>query len=250
MPQNHQDEAFPRRLSHDCSFGWHLTNIHNQYYALPNNKYRSSNTESPSPALSVRYPFTLIVPLYPIAVSDKVSVLYNGLGTHIQLVPPNQLVVYMKTLSSGSFLYPACITCVKLSLLAFYKRLFPIKPMVLAVNIVGAMVLLWCFGVCLIGAVTCIPFRKLWEPTIPGGCIDLAKFYYGLQIPNIVTDAVILVMPLRVVWDLQMKRVQKVLLTGIFMLGFLYASSPSLFNFHTPFRFPYYMLTMVYCAAP
>ena len=119
--------------------------------------------------------------------------------------------------------------------------------MVLAVNIVGAMVLLWCFGVCLIGAVTCIPFRKLWEPTIPGGCIDLAKFYYGLQIPNIVTDAVILVMPLRVVWDLQMKRVQKVLLTGIFMLGFLYASSPSLFNFHNPVHFPYYMLIMVHC---
>ncbi|OJJ62647.1 hypothetical protein ASPSYDRAFT_41316 [Aspergillus sydowii CBS 593.65] len=150
-----------------------------------------------------------------------VVLLHNGLGTHIHLVPPNQLVVYMKTLSSGSFLYPACITCVKLSLLAFYKRLFPIKPMVLAVNIVGAMVVLWCFGACLIGAVTCIPFRKLWDPTIPGGCIDLAKFYYGLQIPNIVTDAVILVMPLRVVWDLQMKRVQKVLLTGIFMLGFL-----------------------------
>lgn len=167
------------------------------------------------------------------------TVLYNGLGTHIQLVPPNELVVYMKTLSSGSFLYTACITCVKLSILAFYKRLFPIKPMVLAVNIVGATVLLWCFGVCLIGAVTCIPFRKLWEPTIPGGCIDLAKFYYGLQIPNIVTDAVILVMPLRVVWELQMKRVQKVLLTGIFMLGVLYVSSTIRFPFLV---FPFFVL--------
>ncbi|KAL4781101.1 hypothetical protein BJX76DRAFT_363881 [Aspergillus varians] len=150
-----------------------------------------------------------------------IVLLYHGLGRHIQFIPPDELVVYMKTLASGSFLYPACIACVKLSILAFYKRLFPIRPMLLAVNIVASIVILWCVGVCLIGAVTCIPFRKLWEPSLPGGCIDLAKFYYGLQIPNIVTDAVILVMPLRIVWNLQIPKLQKVLLTGIFMLGLL-----------------------------
>jgi hypothetical protein len=59
------------------------------------------------------------------------------------LVPADKLVVYMKTLASGSFIYTACITCIKLSILAFYKRLFPVRPMVLAVNIVAALVILW-----------------------------------------------------------------------------------------------------------
>ncbi|GFN21654.1 uncharacterized protein AtWU_11463 [Aspergillus tubingensis] len=150
-----------------------------------------------------------------------VVLLYNGLGTHIIYVPPSDLVVYLKTLASGSFLYTLCIAFTKLSILALYKRIFSIRPMILAANSVGAIVILWCFGVCLIGGVVCIPLEKLWNPTIPGGCIDLAKFYYGLQIPNIVTDAVILALPMKHVWNLQVPRAQKIMLTGIFCLGAL-----------------------------
>ncbi|PWY87371.1 integral membrane protein [Aspergillus heteromorphus CBS 117.55] len=150
-----------------------------------------------------------------------VVLLYNGLGTHIVYVPQKDLTVYLKTLASGSFLYPLCITFTKLSILALYKRIFSIRPMILAANGVAALVILWCFGVCLIGAVTCMPFHKLWDPTVPGGCINLPQFYYGLQIPNIVSDAIILVLPMRPVWNLQVPRTQKVMLTGIFLLGAL-----------------------------
>lgn len=127
-----------------------------------------------------------------------------------------------QTLYTGSFLYTGCITCIKLSILSLYKRLFPVKPMINAVHLVGFLVILWCFGVCLVGALTCIPVKKLWDPTVPGGCIDLPKFYYGLQVPNIVTDFIILVMPMKLVWDLPISRVQKMLLSGIFVLGFVY----------------------------
>ncbi|GLA66745.1 hypothetical protein AtubIFM55763_010160 [Aspergillus tubingensis] len=131
------------------------------------------------------------------------------------------LIIVALTLASGSFLYTLCIAFTKLSILALYKRIFSIRPMILAANSVGAIVILWCFGVCLIGGVVCIPLEKLWNPTIPGGCIDLAKFYYGLQIPNIVTDAVILALPMKHVWNLQVPRAQKIMLTGIFCLGAL-----------------------------
>ncbi|KAE8395882.1 integral membrane protein [Aspergillus alliaceus] len=148
-----------------------------------------------------------------------VVLLYNGLGTHKYYVPPDDLEVYMKTLPSGTFLYPLCITFVKLSIVTFYKRLFPVKPMAIAANVVGLIVILWCLAVCLVGAMTCIPFRKLWQPQVPGRCINLAQFHYGLQIPNILTDAVILVMPMRVVWSLQVSRARKIILSGIFLLG-------------------------------
>ncbi|PYH49451.1 uncharacterized protein BP01DRAFT_379019 [Aspergillus saccharolyticus JOP 1030-1] len=155
---------------------------------------------------------------YGITVAGVV-LLYNGLGTHIIYVSPEQLVVYMKTLSTGTFLYTLCITFVKLSILALYQRIFSRGPMIMAANVVGCIVILWCFGCCLIGAVTCLPFRKLWEPTLPGGCINLAQFYYGLQIPNILTDAIILVLPMKAVWELQISRSQKVMLSGIFLIG-------------------------------
>jgi hypothetical protein len=90
-----------------------------------------------------------------------------------------------------------------------------------AVYVVSLIVVLWCFGGCLIGAVVCIPTKKLWYPELPGGCIDLAAFYYGLQIPNIVTDAVIILMPVRVVLKLPIPRPEKALLSLIFVLGAL-----------------------------
>ncbi|PTU23610.1 hypothetical protein P175DRAFT_0433060 [Aspergillus ochraceoroseus IBT 24754] len=150
-----------------------------------------------------------------------VGMLYNGLGTHIWLVPAERLTTYLEIVYAGSFLYTGCITFIKLSILSFYKRLFPVKPMVIAVNLVGSLVILWCFSVCLVGGLVCIPVDKLWNPAIVGGCLDLAKFYYGLQIPNIATDAIILVMPMKIVWGLQMAKAQKVILCGIFMVGAL-----------------------------
>ncbi|CEJ58752.1 hypothetical protein PMG11_07398 [Penicillium brasilianum] len=150
-----------------------------------------------------------------------VVLLYNGLGTHIVYVRPEQLTVYLKTLFTGSILYTLCVASIKLSILMLYKRLFPVKPMDIAVMIVSLIIILWAACGILAGCFTCIPTEKLWDPMIPGGCMDLGRFYYGLQIPNIVTDAIILVMPMHTVWGLPISKAQKTGLSIIFILGFL-----------------------------
>ncbi|EPS32393.1 hypothetical protein PDE_07353 [Penicillium oxalicum 114-2] len=150
-----------------------------------------------------------------------IVLLYNGLGTHIEYVKPEQLVVYLKTLFTGSILYTLCVASIKLSILMLYKRLFPVRPMKAAVQVVSLIIILWAACGILAGCFTCIPTEKLWNPMIPGGCMDLGKFYYGLQIPNIVTDAVILVMPMHIVWGLPISKAQKTGLSIIFILGLL-----------------------------
>ncbi|KAJ5690036.1 hypothetical protein N7462_004428 [Penicillium macrosclerotiorum] len=150
-----------------------------------------------------------------------VVLLYNGLGTHIVYVKPEQLTVYLKTLFTGSILYTLCIASIKLSILMLYRRLFPVKAMNIGVKIVSSIVVLWAACGILAGCFTCIPTKKLWSPEVPGGCMDLGKFYYGLQIPNIATDAIILFMPMHTVWGLPISRAQKVGLSAIFVVGFL-----------------------------
>ncbi|KAJ5653893.1 hypothetical protein N7490_000896 [Penicillium lividum] len=150
-----------------------------------------------------------------------VVLLYNGLGTHIKYVHPDQLIVYLKTLFTGSILYTGCIACIKLSILSLYRRLFPTKTMKAAVNVVGTIVILWAACGILSGCFICLPTRKLWLPATPGACMDLGKYYYGLQIPNIATDAIILVMPMHTVWNLPISRAQKTGLSAIFIVGLL-----------------------------
>ncbi|KAJ5432948.1 uncharacterized protein N7458_012104 [Penicillium daleae] len=156
-----------------------------------------------------------------ISIAGVVQVLYNGLRTHIIYVKPEQLTVYLKTLFTGSILYTLYVASIKLSILMLYNRLFPVKPMDIAVKVVSMVIILWAACGILAGCFTCIPTEKLWNPMIPCGCMDLGKFYYGLQMPNIVTDAIILVMPMHTLWGLQISKAQKTGLSIIFVLGFL-----------------------------
>ncbi|KAF5864577.1 hypothetical protein ETB97_007410 [Aspergillus alliaceus] len=108
---------------------------------------------------------------------------------------------------------------IKLSILALYKRLFSTPPMILAANIVAGFVLLWAVSIWVVGAMLCLPVNKFWNPSVEGSCLDSAKFYYGMQIPNILTDAVLLVMPMKLVWSLPISRRQRLLLSLVFIVG-------------------------------
>jgi hypothetical protein len=98
--------------------------------------------------------------------------------------------------------------------------------MIIVANAIAAFVILWALGTFLVGALMCLPVEKFWKPSIEGSCIDSASFYYGQQIPNILTDLIILIMPLKIVWALPISKTQRLLLSGVFMVGGLYVASP------------------------
>ncbi|KXG53624.1 uncharacterized protein PGRI_006740 [Penicillium griseofulvum] len=158
--------------------------------------------------------------IFKYACSSGVVVLfYNGLGSHITMIPVENLLVYLKLGFANSFIYTGCIAFIKYSILALYKRLFAVRHMVIAVNVMFGFVTLWVVGVYVAGALLCIPVSKFWDPSIPGACLDPAKFYYGIQIPNILSDLILLIMPMRVVWALPIPKSQKAALSGVFLVG-------------------------------
>lgn len=76
----------------------------------------------------------------------------------------------------------------------------------------------------------CIPVNAFWDrfdtenPMAPEDfrCgVDVKMFFKGNSIPNIITDALIIILPIPYVWSLQLQRAQKVALAGIFALGTL-----------------------------
>ncbi|KAJ5220984.1 uncharacterized protein N7469_009871 [Penicillium citrinum] len=147
------------------------------------------------------------------------TLLYNGLGSHIDTIPPKNLTWYLKVAWANNFVYPGCIGFIKLSILALYRRIFSTKKMNYAVNTMAFIVVIWTIGNWIAGTINCLPVARFWDRSLEGACMDLASFSYGQQIPNIVSDAIILAMPLGMVWSLPISKQQKLLLSGVFVVG-------------------------------
>lgn len=99
----------------------------------------------------------------------------------------------------------------------------------------ASMIIVTLWGlVCFIGILTqCIPIEAVWDPTIKGKCFkNQTVMWYISAILHIVIDFAIIIMPLPIVWRLKLPLSQKILLSGIFALGFLYVQSSHSFVPH------------------
>lgn len=70
----------------------------------------------------------------------------------------------------------------------------------------------------------CSPIDYSWDKTsVHGTCIDQMSVYRIVSPINVLTGVLILVMPMPLVWGLHAPKGQKLALTGVFMLGGLWA---------------------------
>ena len=67
----------------------------------------------------------------------------------------------------------------------------------------------------------CRPLNKFWDHTVNGKCFELKKSWMVMGSLNVVTDLLLLILPLPSLWRLQMRRRTKVQVAGIFSIGSL-----------------------------
>lgn len=68
----------------------------------------------------------------------------------------------------------------------------------------------------------CTPIAYEWNKSIHGGrCIDEVAFARYMSIPNVITGAVMLIMPIPLVWRLNLNVSGKIALTATFMHGIM-----------------------------
>jgi hypothetical protein len=71
------------------------------------------------------------------------------------------------------------------------------------------------------GFLYCIPMRHFWDPTVPGECFNFDNFFLVMSIVEIIIDVALLLLPLRMIANLQLNLQKKLMLSGIFALGIL-----------------------------
>jgi hypothetical protein len=88
------------------------------------------------------------------------------------------------------------------------------------------LVITWCIAILIVAIVQCQPFSYFWnqyvDPTARGRCINIAAFYVGNGAANVITDFIILIIPIPIIWNLQMPIMERLSVLGIFLLGGLY----------------------------
>jgi hypothetical protein len=105
----------------------------------------------------------------------------------------------------------------------YYRIVRNIARLKIIYSTIMSLIVLWCISQILVAAFTCIPISGLWDPTVKAVCDPLGRDsqFYMASVGNIVTDVIILLLPIPVVWKLQLRKPQKVVLYVVFGLGFL-----------------------------
>jgi hypothetical protein len=143
----------------------------------------------------------------------------------IQAILVEKLLCSCKTkngLANFILYFTTCAT-IKASLLLLYYRYFGIsKPFRWALYVCSAIIACWYVAVFFGTIFQCTPVSAFWDRTMRNRkCVDVVHFPVGSGITNLLTDIMILCLPIPMVWTLHTNRAQKWTLTGIFFLDFL-----------------------------
>ena len=113
---------------------------------------------------------------------------------------------------------------IKLSVLLLYRRLFVGRLFNLYSLALCGVIVLWSLSFFFAFAFQCGTDIVNWwtsPATIEAYCDNTSALIVAFSISDVVTDIMILTIPLPIVWRLQMSTANKVGLTGIFLLGML-----------------------------
>ncbi|KAF2016402.1 hypothetical protein BU24DRAFT_200936 [Aaosphaeria arxii CBS 175.79] len=143
----------------------------------------------------------------------------HGMGRHVIAVSPGDQAMVRKGDYVFSHFYDIALVSVKLGILAFYYRVFAIPVFRKVVLATAAFVIAWGIGITVTLLLVCRPLRAYWDASVAGTCLHLVTFTYFTNISNLITDIWIFLMPVPVIWHLQLQTKKKLLLSFIFSVG-------------------------------
>ncbi|KAH7121798.1 hypothetical protein B0J13DRAFT_158581 [Dactylonectria estremocensis] len=178
----------------------------------------------------------------------------NGVGVHIWDVPLSSFTRFMMMGAiPGAITYNLSTLFTKISILHFYLRFSQDR----AFKLVTYFVMLVVVGNNLPAAFAflymCRPIPLYWDWSRPGSCLDVGKAFMACAVLNVVTDVIILCLPVWLLRPLRMRGLQKIGVTLVLMTGgfvcavsiIRLASIPS--GLHNPDLTWRYVINLIWC---
>lgn len=133
-------------------------------------------------------------------------------ATHAQGLTTSQ-VTFAFTL-----IYLWTLAALKLSQLCFYYRAFGVQ-LKLWIYAAGAIVVMWAIIFSFVFIFLCDPVEQQWTIDRIGHCMDQILVLKCIIMTNVLTDIMIIILPISTVWALQMRKTEKFAILSCFALG-------------------------------
>lgn len=152
-----------------------------------------------------------------------------------------QLQTFFRTLywfNVSSIFYSFVIFFVRLSILLQYLRIFAPTRKGNMFVFVGVHICIWSnfifyFFMTVFEITICTPRTKIWNPLITGHCFSFVAPLQASAVFNVLSDVLILLLPMPCVWRLHLPLKKKVLMTMIFAAGLFACISSILRTYYT-----------------
>ena len=128
----------------------------------------------------------------------------RGGGKHALTLDSKTLLLFGQLIKAWEYLYASAVMFNKLAIIALYHQVFIWGSFWGIINGTAVVVVLSCIVSMGWYTAECTPFSYFWDKSIPDGqCGDLMAGYRWISVPGLVTDVVMLAIPLFALRKLQ-----------------------------------------------
>lgn len=114
----------------------------------------------------------------------------------------------------------------KMTLLWIMTRVFsPFKKSVIFIYVFLVLMLLYYIPAVIVKIRICMPIAKFWEQDLPGSCLDQSAIIMADAVVSVVSDLIILILPLPLTMRLQLPHKKKMRVMGMLGAGGLACAS-------------------------
>ncbi|KAF1927175.1 uncharacterized protein M421DRAFT_394215 [Didymella exigua CBS 183.55] len=178
-----------------------------------------------------------MLPLFGLTISVVLANRLYGFQWHVwdqtnvtSVTARNTLLIDLRITMSIEINYMICTTLIKISILCFYRRITASLTISFVYWVWGSIIFCSFYGITFIFliAFTCHPakgffhiFDVAWISQNELTCRDEGAIIVAVAAISTVQDFIIALLPVFLIWKLQIPRTQKIALCGIFALGLI-----------------------------
>ncbi|KAI0138630.1 hypothetical protein F4776DRAFT_619273 [Hypoxylon sp. NC0597] len=147
----------------------------------------------------------------------------TGLFVHQWEMRGKDMADYLQIIFMGMCFWVATMALVKSSILIEWMRIFASTngrslfhqscKALLIFNVLFYVAVLISLNL------TCFPYRRIWDKTVPGTCIDIKVINLVATVINFVLDVAVLILPQNIIWGLKLSTGKKIGVSAVFAVG-------------------------------